>query len=254
MTATDEKTDRTEYTGKPLCVDRYSAIRPVRQAAERVRHDREELPEIPPEKPPVLTGRQLPASDKTPKAPPAAKEQSEAAERSASPRITTNSSLTLWLAAVCGLTAGLVSAEGAEAGGNVLLCTEGSFLSLFLSRLAYGGVFLLIEYLLGFFALGEWAVWAVPLLCGLGTGWSAAGAVGQAGTLPLVIPAAATLLAVIAGARHSGAFSAQLLRVVSGSRTGIVLTADAAGSYTLRFVGCLAAVAAAALFEAAVKL
>lgn len=246
-------TEERNQTGKPLCVDRRNAIQQPYRAAEVIK--REISPE--PKKPEdgsrqILTGKQRPAPDKSSESlsSPAIADKPEPR----SLRVSRNSSLVLWLAAVCGISGGLLSAQTVGAVEGVLFSTGGSFLALFLSRLAYGGVFLLAEYLIGFFALGEWLVWLVPLCCGLGTGLSAAAGFGRDETLLLVPPAALTLLAVVFGARCSGDFSAQLLRVVSGSRTGIVLTSEATKGYTLRFLGYLAAVAAAALFEAAVKI
>ena len=257
--------DEQNRTGKPLCVDRYSAIQRPYRAAEVI--PREERPAAPnPESPRILTGKQLPPSDKSPRAEAASKtaavSNTESVSRTAPSdkpenraiRVSRNSSLVLWLAAVCGVSGGLVSAQSVGALEGVLFTSEGSFLALFLSRLLYGAAFLLAEYLLGFFALGEWLVWLAPLCCGLGTGLSAAAGFGRKGALLLIPSAAITLLAVIFGARCSGEFSAQLLRVVSGSRTGIVLTSEATRGYTLRFFGCLAAVGAAALIEAAVKI
>lgn len=241
--------DEQNRTGKPLCVDRYSAIQRPYRAAEVI--PREERPAAPtPESPRILTGKQLPKTDKSPRteSDPSDKPENRAV------RVSRNSSLVLWLAAVCGLSGGMVAAQSVGMFEGVLFTSEGSFLALFLSRLLYGAAFLLAEYLLGFFALGEWLVWLAPLCCGLGTGLSAAAGFGRKGALLLIPSAAITLVAVIFGARCSGEFSAQLLRVVSGSRTGIVLTSEATRGYTLRFFGCLAAVGAAALIEAAVKI
>lgn len=247
--------EEQNQVGKPLCVDRYSAIRQPYRAAEVI--PREERPAPPkPETPQILTGKQLPTSDKSPRtaaASTAAAAPSDKPEKKAV-RVSRNSSLVLWLAAVCGISGGMVAAQSAGALEGVLFTSEGSFLALFLSRLLYGAAFLLVEYLLGFFALGEWLVWLAPLCCGLGTGISAAAGFGRKGALLLIPSAAITLFAVVLGARCSGDFSAQLFRVVSGSRTGIVLTSEAARGYTLRFFGCLAAVGAAALIEAAVKI
>lgn len=238
-TALDEM---TVQTGKPLCVDRRNSC-PKPYTAARVIS----APQNAPPKPaPILTGRQH-SSDK-------AMSPAGQSDKRTPVRVTRSSSLTLWLSAVCGIAAGMLSAKEGGLAGGVMLCCEGSFLSLFLSRLVYGAAFLLAEYILGYFALGEWLVWVVPLCCGMGLGASAASLFISDNSPLTVIPAAATLFAVILGARCSGEFSAQLLRVISGSRTGIVLTADAAKSYTLRFAAYLALAGAAALIDAAIKL
>ncbi|MGN1120115.1 MAG: hypothetical protein ACI4Q4_07135 [Oscillospiraceae bacterium] len=234
----------TAQTGKPLCVDRRNSCPKPYRAAEAIPREHTS-PDPAPPKPPVLTGKQHMSDKSKPSAQP---------RETHSATVTRNSTLVLWLAAVSGAAAGMVAARDLGAAGGVLLGSEGSFLALFLSRLAYGASFLLAEYLLGFFALGEWLVWVVPLCCGMGIGLSGAALITSGGAPLLLLPAVLTLFSVILGARCSGEFSEQLLRVVSGSRTGIVLTSDAAKSYTLRFAAYLSLVGFSALVDAAIKL
>lgn len=160
--------------------------------------------------------------------------------------------LIMALTAVFGAAGGAVAANHLGECAGVLLTTEGSFLTLFLIRVLYGGAFLLAEYILGFFALGGALVWAVPLLCGMGAGLS----LMQAGAhrLALLPGAVMTLAAAVFGAQLSDSLSGQLLRVLTGSRTGLVITNGTAGDYTLRFMGLLGVNIAAGLIEAGIKL
>lgn len=42
---------------------------------------------------------------------------------------------------------------------------NGDFGGVFIGRLAVGAIMLIVEFLLGFFAFGDWLVWSVPMLC-----------------------------------------------------------------------------------------
>lgn len=257
-----------ESIHKPICVDRTSAYKPQCYTAQ---HREERLQNTPSatitSRPrttsdrPILTGRQHSPADK-----PAHTEEkthqpiSETAEKPraySAPAVRQTSTAALWLAALCGLAGGMaavaVGGEGFSAADTVMGCAEGSFLSMFVSRLAYCAVFLGAEYLLGFFALGEWLLWIVPLLCGLGTGFSAAALFGEKGWGALLCPALLTVATTVAGAVRAERFSAQLLRVVSGSRTGIVLTDGSVRGYTAGYLGCLALAVLTAIIEAAIK-
>lgn len=161
--------------------------------------------------------------------------------------------LIMALTAILGATGGAIAAKHCgNIPAGVLLNTHGSFLSLFLARTIYGGVFLLAEYILGFFALGGALVWIVPLLCGMGTGVALAGA-GE-NMLALLPAAVITLAAAVFGAELSESLSGQLLRVLSGSRTGLVITNGTAADYTLRFLGLLGVNIAAGIIEAGIKI
>lgn len=196
-----------------------------------------------PPEPPAQT--QAPAADEQAAHP----EKKRAAHRARTKR---GGLLLMALTAVLGAAGGAVAAQSCGGCAGVLLNTEGSFLALFLIRVAYGGAFLLAEYILGFFALGGALVWSVPLLCGMGTGLSLAAAGAHRAAL---LPAAVlTLAAAVFGAELSDSLSGQLLRVLTGSRTGLVITNGTAGDYTLRFLGLLGVNIAAGLIEAGIKL
>lgn len=160
------------------------------------------------------------------------------------------------LAAIAGGAAGayfaLTLPEGADLSES-LLCRSGDFAALLLRRLAWGGAFLLSEYICGYFALGWLLVWAAPLICGLGTGAALAGAftAGENAAF-LVLPAVGTALTVALAANTSQHMSAQLLQLVSGSR-GVVSDSPAAGEYTLWFLVWCGILAAFALVECALR-
>lgn len=161
-------------------------------------------------------------------------------------------------AAATGTAAGAFLAVYAPAGTDFsesLLCTPGDFLWLLTLRLLWSCAFLLAEYILGYFALGGALVWAVPLICGLGTGAALSGAFSILGieAVKLVPSCMAIVIAVILGAKTSGAMSVQLLRLVSTSKNSIVATSPAAGEYTLRFLVYLAILSGSAIAEAAVR-
>lgn len=158
--------------------------------------------------------------------------------------------LLMLLCAVCGTAAGAAGIfSGAwTAEGGFLFFRSDNFLGIFLTRLVYGGAFLLAEYLLGFSALGDLAVWSVPLLCGMSTAVSFTAADSSAWLLP---SAGAVLAAAVFGAAASADFSAMLLRVARGGN--VFLHEKAAREYSLKYVGYIAAVVFAGLYEAAIK-
>lgn len=260
-----ELTTTPEQIHKPICVDRTSAIKPRCYSAhghsgygtaraavsypnsQSAARQPEPSASKDPAAPRIYTGRQRAEEKSAPIA-----EQAQESAHSA-PRVERRTSVALWLAAVCGVAGGIIAA-GAGGSADTLLCSGGgSFLALFLDRLLYCGAFLLAEYLLGFFALGEWVAWLVPLLCGLGAGYSAVGLLGIKGGGLLLVPAALSLVCVVFGAAKAERFSAQLLRVVSGSRTGIVLTNGSLRDYTTGYFGCAVLAVISALIEAAIK-
>ena len=163
------------------------------------------------------------------------------------------------LTAVAGLIAGVLAAAslpaGADLSGNILFCS-GSFLEILLKKLAWSGVFLLAEYICGFFALGRLLVWLVPLVCGLGTGAALGAAFLLNGADALwMVPGCAVCTAVIVfSAKTSAEMSAQLLRLVSTNKNSIVSTSPAAGEYTLRFLVSLAILSACAIAGAALRM
>ncbi len=194
----------------------------------------------------------------TPEIPTEQTQTPQAARHVRAPAVRRNGNLfVLGFCALCGALAGALSyysAVGGEACGTVLSISDGSFLELFLRRLLYGGAFLFAEYVLGYFAAGEWLVWAVPLLCGMGAGLSFAGAVGSAELFMLLPSAGAVVALCVFGANTSGELSALLLRLAGGNGGGVIMTGSAAKDYTFKFLGYLGWLVAAALYEAAVKL
>ncbi len=164
--------------------------------------------------------------------------------------------LLMGLASVCGAVCGAVmifgGADFSALSQAFIMKAEGSFLSFFLSRFIYGGIFLLAEYVLGYFALGEWVVWTVPLCCGMGTALNlAASAEGASGWL--LLPSAAMTSALAAfGADASGDMSALLLRIAAGKSGNYVMSESAAKDYTVRFLGYVVILALAGLYDGAI--
>lgn len=208
----------------------------------------------------VLPEIDIPAGEvrDTPEIPAERSETPQAARHVRAPAVRRKGNvLILGFCAVCGALAGALSYYAAGCGdvcGTVLSVTGGSFLELFLRRLLYGGAFLFAEYVLGYFAAGEWLVWAFPLLCGMGAGLSFSCASGGA-ELFLLLPSAGSVMALcVFGANTSGELSSLLLRLAGGNGGGVIMTGSAAKDYTFKFLGYLGWLVAAALYEAAVKL
>lgn len=120
---------------------------------------------------------------------------------------------------------------------------EGGFAEVFLRRLALSAVFLAAEYLLGYFALGDFLVWAAPMLCGMGLGLRLT-AFGEWSLLPSAI---LTLAAVVLGGVLSANFSQSIMRLLRGGT--VYLDSSPRRSLTLGFLGFLAMAAAAAIYE-----
>lgn len=164
--------------------------------------------------------------------------------------------LLMGLASVCGAVCGAVmifgGADFSALSQAFTLKAEGSFLIFFLSRFIYGGIFLLAEYILGYFALGEWVVWTVPLCCGMGTALNlAASAEGASGWL--LLPSAAITVALAAfGADASGDMSALLLRIAAGKSGSFLTSESAAKNYSIRFLGYMVILALAGLYDGAI--
>lgn len=161
-------------------------------------------------------------------------------------------------AVLAGSAAGVFFALSAPDGtdfSHSILCTDGEFLPLLLQRLVWGGCFLLAEYVLGYFALGGAVVWAVPFICGLGTGAALCGAFSLhgIGSLKLLPTCAGICVAVILGAGTSGMMSSQLLRLISTDKNSIVATDPAAGEYTLRFLVYFTILSICAVAESALR-
>ena len=134
---------------------------------------------------------------------------------------------------------------------------SGSFLDMFLRRLLWGAAFLFAEYICGYFAFGGWLVWIAPAMCGLGCGLSAAALLSTesaAASVLLMLSAVASMVIVALGSEYSGKLSLDLLQLISGKRSSIIMSTPMAGAYTLRFGVLFAALCMCALYEATVKI
>lgn len=153
--------------------------------------------------------------------------------------------LLMTAAAVCGLIAGAAAVIGGQADcGLIINSTKTTeFGEAFLRRCLTGGGILLGEYIMGYFAAGDWLVWILPLLLGMGVGlWFAA-----AGSWLLLPGAAAVMIAAVYGASESSEFSLNLRRL---THCGTVYQDSSPSvSYALHFASCAAAVLASALYE-----
>ena len=116
----------------------------------------------------------------------------------------------------------------------------GTFAEVFLRQTFLGVLFLAAEFVLGFFALGDLAVWAAPFLYGAGT------VLRLAASSPKLIPGALiSLIGVVAGAACSADMSVLLLRLTRGGT--VYMDTRPRRSYAIAFAGCLAAVALGAM-------
>lgn len=152
--------------------------------------------------------------------------------------------------AVCGSIGGVILALSGKADPSAIAqITENlssGFGSIFFQRLLIGAAFLLAEYLLGFFALGDLFVWAAPLCCAMGL--SLRIAVTQSWIL---LPSAiVTTIACIIGAAVSSGFSRALMRLSNGGT--VHLESSLRQKYTISFLGYLAAIIAGAIYEGAI--
>lgn len=153
-------------------------------------------------------------------------------------------------AAVCGAVGGVILALSGKADlyavEQIVKDLSGGFGSVFLQRLIIGAAFLLIEYILGFFALGDILVWTAPLCCAMGLSLR----ITAAESWVLIPSAVVTIAAVVTGAAMSSGFSRTLMKL---SRGGTVHMGDSPRQrLTLNFLACLAAITAAAIYEGAI--
>ena len=156
----------------------------------------------------------------------------------------------MFFAALCGASAGAagIFSGSWESAEKCAFFGGGSFLTVFLRRTAFGGAFLLAEYILGYSALGDWAVWTAPLLCGMCT---AAAFTVSADGAAWILPSAGTVLgAVIFAGAASADFSVMLLRAARGGNA--FLHERAAKDFSVKFLRYGAAVAIAGLYEAVI--
>ncbi|MCM1165754.1 MAG: hypothetical protein NC299_13045 [Lachnospiraceae bacterium] len=151
------------------------------------------------------------------------------------------------LTAVCGAVSGAVIVFTGKADPAALEAVsrslEGTVGELFLRALATGAVFLAAELILGFFALGDWLVWALPLCYAMGTSLR----VAASGTAVLLPSAAAGICAVSLAAAASASFSQTLLRLSEGG--SLYRESSPLRSYALAFFGYALMIAAAAVYE-----
>lgn len=148
--------------------------------------------------------------------------------------------LLMTAAAAVGAAAGARLIFGEEAPeslvNSVSQTLAGTFGAVFLRQTLLGVMFLAVEFILGFFAVGDLAVWIAPFLCGAGTvlRLSAYG-------LPKLLPGAVICLGgVIMGAAYSADMSGLLLKLTKGGT--VYMDAHPRRSYAVGFIGCLAAV------------
>lgn len=143
------------------------------------------------------------------------------------------------VAGACGAAAGAVMMFT----GNTVEFTLGEFGEVFFGRLAVGAIMLAAEFLLGFFAFGDWLVWSVPMLCGIACGLRLC-AVGNWASF---IGAAFTLIGVIFAAARSADFSQLLLKLSRGGT--VYMESSPRRSYANSFLGYSALVMAGAFAE-----
>lgn len=151
------------------------------------------------------------------------------------------------LTAVCGAVSGAVIAFSGNADPAAFDALSeslvGEFGELFLRSVIIGGAFLAAELILGFFALGDWLVWILPLCYAMGTALR----VAALGTGVLLPSAAARICAVTFAAATSAAFSQTLLRLSKGGT--VYLDTSPRRNYALAFFGYAVIIAAAAVYE-----
>lgn len=162
------------------------------------------------------------------------------------------------MAAAVGAAAGIITAlcfpaEGADILSGVAGSAQGGFAAALFRRMGQAGLFLLAEYLLGYFAAGSAIVWLIPLVYGLGAGLGAAGTISAGGSLWVIAAELAYTALNIMGAITSGELSRLLLRLISGDSCSVVARGRASRSYNLQFAVYLLIMLATAIAEAAFK-
>ncbi len=132
---------------------------------------------------------------------------------------------------------------------GIPLTIGGSFPEVLADRLLQCGIFLVAEYLLGYFAAGGKLVWLIPMIYGLGAGLSAAEAIISGHPL-MLLPLTICMVVICRAAARSAELSSLLLSVVSGKSGSVVTDGTAGSSYTIGFGIYLLTISAAALAEA----
>lgn len=151
------------------------------------------------------------------------------------------------ITAACGAVSGAVIAFTGKADPAALdiiaRSLNGTVGELFLRSVITGGVFLAAEFLLGFFALGDWLVWTLPLCYAMGMSLR----VAASGTAVLLPSAAAGICAVTLAAAASAVFSQTLLRLSRGGAA--YRDRSPLKGYAAAFLGFAVLIAAAAVYE-----
>lgn len=148
------------------------------------------------------------------------------------------------ISAICGIIAGALGVFFGRADNSIPITDCKDFADVFIQRGISGITILLLEFGAGYFAFGDWLVWLVPLLVGMGNGAGIALA-GDPSILPEV---AGMVVAAVFGAAASSDFSVNLRKLTKG---GVVFQdSNPSTAYALKFAGYLAIALAAALYEA----
>lgn len=149
--------------------------------------------------------------------------------------------------AILGAAAGVILAfngkADAAAVSAVMERISGDFLNIFVRRMIFGAIMVAAEFLLGFFAFGDFISWVVPVVSGMGAGFFL-GVVKNPVFLPSEI---VTLIAVIMFGANSALFSRRLLGLAAGNRAfsrGMTVF-----EYLGRFFIAVVAIAVAAVYE-----
>ena len=151
------------------------------------------------------------------------------------------------ITAVCGAAAGALAALTGNADSRIIAALSerisGDFGGIFLNRALSGGAILLAEFLLGFFALGDFVSWIFPIFAGLGAGFFIAGLQN-----PVFLPSeAAALFAAVFAAADSALFSRKLFGLAAGNRA--YFRGMSAKEYSARFALLFMVMIAAAAYE-----
>lgn len=139
---------------------------------------------------------------------------------------------------------------GAAAGAAMMFTGKsaeiplGTFGEIFLGGLITGAIMLAAEFLLGFFAFGDWLVWILPLCCGMGCALR----ICSAATWIEFIGAALRLVGVIFGAARSADFSQLLFKLSCGG--AVYMEFSPRRSFALSLLRYLMMITAGTLVEA----
>ena len=144
------------------------------------------------------------------------------------------------IAGACGAAAGAVMMFSGRAEG---LTVGGGFKEIFMGRILVGAAMLAAEFLLGYFAFGDWLVWTIPLFSGMGAGLR----ICADGSWVTLVGTAMSLCAVIFAAARSADFSQLLLRLSHGGT--VYMESEPRKTYAVGFLGYSVLIAAGAIVE-----